>query len=374
MAIYHFRTQIIKRNEGRSAVAAVAYRSASKLHSIYDDKEYDYTNKRFVEYSEISLPENAPQIFYDREVLWNTVEMSEKAKDAQLAREFEISLPVELSLEQNIELARKFINEVLVADGMIADWSLHNPAMKDDLGRCLDKNGEVTTDVNEYIYNNPHIHVMTVLRPINLDGSFSNKTEIEYRCVRNGEEKGFTASEYVLAKEDGRQKQYRYYDEHNKKIWLTTIEAAVRGLKRVNKYPKTTKGGRKNEIVERWDSTETLKIWRKNWEEYVNAKFIELGVDERIDCRSFKDQGRTEEIPKFYMGREAYNYEKKLKCLEKEGNKVIHTDVKQLYDMTIDYNDTAKSYEKEINENVNMLVLVSENIRCQIVKIGRAHV
>lgn len=144
MAIYHFRTQIIKRNEGRSAVAAVAYRSASKLHSIYDDKEYDYTNKRFVEYSEISLPENAPQIFYDREVLWNTVEMSEKAKDAQLAREFEISLPVELSLEQNIELARKFINEVFVADGMIADWSLHNPALKDDLGRCLDKNGEVT--------------------------------------------------------------------------------------------------------------------------------------------------------------------------------------------------------------------------------------
>ena len=181
MAIYHFRTQIIKRNEGRSAVAAVAYRSASKLHSIYDDKEYDYTNKRFVEYSEISLPENAPQIFYDREVLWNTVEMSEKAKDAQLAREFEISLPVELSLEQNIELARKFINEVFVADGMIADWSLHNPALKDDLGRCLDKNGEVTTDVNEYIYNNPHIHVMTVLRPLNHDGSFANKTEIEYR-------------------------------------------------------------------------------------------------------------------------------------------------------------------------------------------------
>lgn len=368
MAIYHFRTQIIKRNEGRSAVAAVAYRSASKLHSIYDDKEYDYTNKRFVEYSEISLPENAPQIFYDREVLWNTVEMSEKAKDAQLAREFEISLPVELSLEQNIELARKFINEVFVADGMIADWSLHNPALKDDLGRCLDKNGEVTTDVNEYIYNNPHIHVMSVLRPLNRDGSFANKTEIEYRCIRNGEERGFTASEYVLAKEYGWQKQYRYYDEHNKKIWLTNIEATARGLKRVNKYPKTTKGGRKNETVEKWDSTDTLKVWRKSWEEYVNTKFIELGIDERIDCRSFKDQGRTEEIPKFYMGREAYNYEKKLKRLEKEGNKVIHTDVKQLYDMTTDYNDTAKSYEKEINENVNMLVLVSENIRCQIVK------
>ena len=368
MAIYHFRAQIIKRNEGRSAVAAVAYRSASKLHSVYDDKEYDFTNKRFVEYSEISLPEYAPQTFYDREVLWNTVEMSEKAKDAQLAREFEISLPVELSLEQNIELARKFVNEVFVADGMIADWSLHNPALRDDLGRCLDKNGEATTDVNEYIYNNPHIHVMTVLRPVNSDGSFANKTEVEYKCIKNGDEKGFTASEYAIVKEDGWQKQYRYYDEHNKKVWLTTIEATARGLKRVNKYPKTTKGGRKNEIVERWDSTETLKDWRKRWEEYVNAKFIELGIDERIDCRSFKEQGRTEEMPKFYMGREAYNYEKKLKRLEKEGKKVIHTDVKQLYDMTTDYNDTAKNYEKEIDENVNELVVVSENIRCQIIR------
>ena len=278
------------------------------------------------------------------------------------------SLPVELSLEQNIELARKFVDEVLVADGMIADWSLHNPAVKDDLGRCLDKNGDVTTDVNEYIYNNPHIHVMTVLRPINADGSFANKTEVEYKCIKNGEEKGFTASEYALVKEDGWQKQYRYYDEHNKKIWLTTIEATARGLKRVNKYPKTSKGGRKNPVVERWNSIDTLKDWRKRWEEYVNAKFIELGIDERIDCRSFKEQGRTEEIPKFYIGRVAYNYEKKLKRLEKEGKKVIHTDVKQLYDMTTDYNDTAKSYNKEIDENVEELIAVSENIRCQIIR------
>lgn len=368
MAIYHFRAQIIKRNEGRSAVAAVAYRSASKIHSMYDDKDYDFTNKRFVEYSEISLPDNAPDIYNDRSTLWNSIEMLEKAKDAQLAREFEISLPVELTLEQNIELAKKFIDEVYVADGMIADWSLHNPAVKDDLGRCLDKNGEATTDVNEYIYNNPHIHVMTVLRPVNSDGSFANKTEVEYRCVRNGEEKGFTASEYALAKEDGWQKQYRYYDEQNKKVWLTNIEATARGLKRVNKYPKTSKGGRKNIVVERWDSTDTLKFWRKSWEEYVNAKFIELGIDERIDCRSFKEQGRTDEIPKFYIGREAYNYEKKLKRLEKEGKTVIHTDVKQLYDMTTDYNDTAKSYNKEIDENVNELVVVSENIRCQIIR------
>lgn len=321
MAIYHFRVQIIKRNEGRSAVAAAAYRSADKIKSVYEGKDYDFTNKRFVEYSEISLPDNAPEIYNDRATLWNSVEMLEKAKDAQLAREFEISLPVELTVEQNIQFAKKFIDEVFVSEGMIADWSLHNPARKDDLGRCLDKNGNVTTDENEYIFSNPHIHVMTTLRPLNDDGSFANKTEIEYKCIKDGKERGFTAEEFKTAKEDGWQKQYRFFDENNKKVWLTDTDGVMRGLKRVNKYPKTTNGGRKNPVVEVWNGKDTLKRWRKDWEEYVNAKFIELGINARIDSRSFKEQERTEEIPKFYMGREAYNYEKKLQRLEREGKK-----------------------------------------------------
>lgn len=86
MAIYHFRVQIIKRNEGRSAVAAAAYRSADKIKSVYEGKDYDFTNKRFVEYSEISLPDNAPEIYNDRATLWNSVEMLEKAKDAQISK------------------------------------------------------------------------------------------------------------------------------------------------------------------------------------------------------------------------------------------------------------------------------------------------
>lgn len=368
MAIYHFRVQIIKRNEGRSAVAAAAYRSADKIKSVYEGKDYDFTNKRFVEYSEISLPDNAPEIYNDRATLWNSVEMLEKAKDAQLAREFEISLPVELTVEQNIQLAKKFIDEVFVSEGMIADWSLHNPARKDDLGRCLDKNGNVTTDENEYIFSNPHIHVMTTLRPLNDDGSFANKTEIEYKCIKDGEERGFTAEEFKTAKEDGWQKQYRFFDENNKKVWLTDTDGVMRGLKRVNKYPKTTNGGRKNPVVEVWNGKDTLKRWRKDWEEYVNVKFEELGIDARIDSRSFKEQGRTDEIPKFYMGREAYNYEKKLKRLEREGYRAIHTDVKDLYDMTIAYNTMSDDYMREIDEGVNTLAVMSENIRSQIVK------
>lgn len=42
MAIYHLSVQIIKRSEGRSAVAAAAYRSGTSLTSEWDGITYDY--------------------------------------------------------------------------------------------------------------------------------------------------------------------------------------------------------------------------------------------------------------------------------------------------------------------------------------------
>ena len=118
MAIYHLSVQIIKRSEGRSAVAAAAYRSGTCLTSEWDGKTYDYIRKEWVEYSEILLPEYAPQSFKDRQNLWNAVEMAEKSANAQLAREFEIALPLELSLEEQINLAREFVQKNCVDKGM----------------------------------------------------------------------------------------------------------------------------------------------------------------------------------------------------------------------------------------------------------------
>ena len=90
MAIYHLSIKIISRGKGKSAVAASAYRSGEKIKNEYDG----------IAHAEILLPQNAPQEFSNRSVLWNNVEKIEKSKNSQLAREIEIALPKELDREK----------------------------------------------------------------------------------------------------------------------------------------------------------------------------------------------------------------------------------------------------------------------------------
>jgi Ti-type conjugative transfer relaxase TraA len=151
MAIYHLSGSIISRSQGRSAVAAAAYRSGEKLADEQQGMTHDYTKKQDVVYTEIFLPEGAPEEFKRREVLWNAVEKNEKRKDAQLAREFTISLPRELTIEQNKALITEFVTHEFVRKGMIADVCFHNDVMKDG-------------------NRQPHVHVMLTLREVNEEG------------------------------------------------------------------------------------------------------------------------------------------------------------------------------------------------------------
>ena len=100
MAIFHLSVKTISRGKGQSAVASAAYRSGSKLYDERYKETHNYANKRFVEYSEIQLPKQAPEAYKDRATLWNAVEKAEKAKNARLAREIELALPKEISLDQ----------------------------------------------------------------------------------------------------------------------------------------------------------------------------------------------------------------------------------------------------------------------------------
>ena len=102
----HIPVSIIKRSAGRSAVAAAAYRSGTKLTNEWDGLTHDYTRKGGVVHAEIMLPAHAPPEFADRSILWNSVEQIEKARDSQLAREIEAALPRELSGEQQLALVR----------------------------------------------------------------------------------------------------------------------------------------------------------------------------------------------------------------------------------------------------------------------------
>lgn len=104
MAIYHLEAKVVSRGAGRSAVAASAYLSCSRLYNDYDGIQHDYTRKQGLVWQQVFLPEYAPQEWQDREKLWNAVEEVETAKDSRLAREFVVALPIELSQEQQIEL------------------------------------------------------------------------------------------------------------------------------------------------------------------------------------------------------------------------------------------------------------------------------
>ena len=92
----------MSRGKGKSAVAATAYRSGEKLTNEWDGLTHDYTRKGGVVHSEIMLPPHAPPSFSDRSILWNSVELYEKAGNAQLAREIDAALPIELSREEQI--------------------------------------------------------------------------------------------------------------------------------------------------------------------------------------------------------------------------------------------------------------------------------
>lgn len=252
MAIYHLEAKVISRGIGRSAVAASAYMSCSRIYNEYDGILHDYARKQGLVYEQVFLPPQAPPEWKDRSVLWNAVEGTEKTKDSRLAREFVVSLPVELDKEQNIALISEYVKDNFVADGMCADVCIH------------DTDG-----------HNPHAHIMLTVRPLDENGKWQAKTQKEYLCVRNGEEKGFTSAEFKTAQADGWEKQYPYF-VGKKKVYLPLSQTEAQGYERVSKYPKSTRYGRQNPISECWNSEEQLQIWRKKWADIANKHLAQI--------------------------------------------------------------------------------------------------
>ena len=286
MAIYHLEAKVVSRGAGRSAVAASAYLSCSRLYNDYDGIQHDYTKKQGLVWRQIFLPEYAPQEWQDREKLWNAVEEVETAKDSRLAREFVVALPIELSREERIDLLQNFIREQFVSDGMCADAAIH------------DTDG-----------HNPHAHILLTVRPLDEQGNWQYKAEKEYLCVKDGEERGFTAVEFKAAQADGWEKQYPY-KVGKKKVYMTPSAAEVQGFVRADKHPKSTRYGRQNPISERWNSEEQLTAWRAAWADVSNRCLERAGREERIDHRSNAARGLDEQ-PTIHEGVTARALERK---------------------------------------------------------------
>ncbi len=286
MAIYHMQAKVVSRGSGRSAVAASAYMSCSRMYNDYDGIQHDYTRKHGLIYQEVMLPPMAPSEWNDREQLWNAVEETEKTKDSRLAREFVVALPVELDKDSNISLLQDFIKKNFVDMGMCADFAIH------------DTDG-----------HNPHAHILLTVRPLNENGTWQYKTEKEYLCIKDGEEKGY---------------------------------------ERIDKHPKSSRYGRQNPISEQWNSDEQLCIWRANWTDAVNKMLARNQINATIDHRSFADQGITEQST-IHEGYIAQNMEKNGIIADRcEINRQIRADNKMLRELKAKVIKLAEAVEKSI--------------------------
>ena len=179
IAIYHWNIGIVSRGKGKSAVAAAAYRSGEKLTNEWDGMTHDYTRKGGVVHTEIMLPPHAPPSFADRSTLWNSVELYEKAGNAQLAREIDAALPIELSREEQIRLVREYCSSQFVSRGMCVDFAIHD------------------TDSG-----NPHCHIMLTMRPLDERGAWAAKSKKEYDLDENGERIRLPSGRYKTHKVD----------------------------------------------------------------------------------------------------------------------------------------------------------------------------
>jgi ATP-dependent exoDNAse (exonuclease V) alpha subunit len=225
MAQFSMRVQVIKRSTGRSSVAAAAYRSGEKLHDERQGITHNYLNRGGVDHKEILLPENAPSWVQglDRETLWNVVEVNEKRKDSQTARELRLMIPRELAPDERITMVRDFVQRSFVDKGMIADLCFHNKIASDGLEQ-------------------PHAHVMLTMRPLTNDG-FGDKSRHDWVPDPDGR-----------THDDGRP------------VMVVCNKSS-------------------------WNCPDYYEQCRENWENTANAALETAGFTQRIDRRSYLEQG-----------------------------------------------------------------------------------
>ena len=291
---FHFSVNIISRGKGKSAVASAAYISGEKIKNEWDGVTHDYTRKQGVISKEIFLPDHAPKEYKDRKTLWNSVELFEKNSNAQLARNFIISLPKELSIEENKKMIEENIQTNFVKEGMIVDLAIHDESREGN--------------------QNIHAHIMTIVRPINEDGTWGQKSKKEYILDEKGEK---------ILNKNGKPK--------TRKVELTT-----------------------------WNDKVNVEKWRENFSDLCNKYLERAGAEKRVDHRSFKRQG-IKQIPTIHLGASASAMERKGIRTEKgdinreikkqnELLKNIGNEIKKITSWLVGFKDKLKESYKEYKD------------------------
>lgn len=159
MASYHLAVKSVSRSTGRSAPAASAYRTATRIENQRDGLMHDYTRRGGVEDAFLVLPKDAAWA-EDRSALWNAAEAAEKRKDAKVAREYELALPHELDAAQRRTLAHNFGQAVVERFGVAADIAIHAAHPEGD-------------------QRNWHAHVLTTTRVVTAEGLGAKTRELD---------------------------------------------------------------------------------------------------------------------------------------------------------------------------------------------------
>lgn len=316
MAMYHCSIKNISRSGGKSAVASASYRAGEKLEDLETGLTHDYSKKTEVVYSEIFLCENAPIEYQDRATLWNAVEQKETASNSRLAREWEVALPNELTLEQSKELVRGFAQS-LADEGMCVDANIHW------------KNG------------NHHAHIMGTVRAINEKGEWTAKTRKVYDLDENGQKIPQIDKKTGLQKVDGQ----------NRKQWKSHKEDYTN-----------------------WNSKEKVEEWRERWADQCNKALEKAQSIERVDHRSFERQG-IERIPTIHEGYVARQMEQRGETAERcEINRDINAANIELQNLEAEHRsllEVLKHLKEKVKEALkNKEVALNE--RLQRLRITRA--
>jgi hypothetical protein len=334
VAIFYMNVNIIGRSSGRSATGAAAYRSGeklrsnavksaaygsgSKLHS--GEIVHDYTKKKGVMHSEIILPDNAPPEYADRETLWNVVEISEKRKDAQLAREIIVALPREFDLSEHIEVTREYVKENFVTKGMIADFAIHHTRKE-----------------------NPHAHIMLTTRHVTPEG-FGSKNR-EWNSRQN----------LLDWREDWAAKNNRMFEC---KGFTERIDHRTLKAQGIDREPTIHMGAAATALERRGIATErgdyNREITRRNLERATNidspTKESEL-TQQHKTLEPAKIQPRMDAIDDEY-----YKFDKELQNLENRCVK-IRRDIQPL----CTFLETIEEYDENIRRKQKKIEPMREN-------------
>jgi ATP-dependent exoDNAse (exonuclease V) alpha subunit len=173
MAVYYLNMKTFGRSGGSSAASAAAYRAGERIRDERTGKTYDHSERQDVMHKEIVLPSEFAgadmQWTRDRSSLWNAAESAETRKNARVAREYLVALPVELSPPQRLQLARGFSQELSDRYRFAVDLAIHAP--RDFPG----------SDPRNF-----HAHLLTTTREVTADG-LGAKTTLDMNDAKRRE-------------------------------------------------------------------------------------------------------------------------------------------------------------------------------------------